>query len=138
MNPAVRLQRFKGSHPINPAGGAPPLGTFFSTCSFIVPNVDPSQTSCAPGAQGNSFNGMFGNAPVGNILGPGAVINNVSLFKIFQVSDRYKLRVRGEAFNMVNHPNFQSPDLTLGDVNFGAYKSAADPREAEFAVEVMF
>ena len=138
MNPNVPLQRFKGAHPQGFGGGTPPLGTFFTTCSFIVPNIDPSQTSCAPGAQGNSFNGMFGNAPVGNILGPGTIINNVSLFKIFPVTDKINLRVRGEAFNMVNHPNFNGTDLNLGDANFGTYTSASDPREAEFAVEIMF
>ena len=137
MNPAVPLQRYKGAHPINPSSSTPPLGTFFSTCSFIVPNVDPTQSStCAPGATGNNFNGMFGNAPVGNILGPGTVINNVTLFKIFQLTEKLDLRFRAEAFNMVNHPNFSNPDVTLGDANFGAYKSALDPRQVEFAFEL--
>jgi hypothetical protein len=137
MNPAVPLERFKGPHPINPASsGNLPNGPFFSTCSFIVPNVDPTQNSCAPGATGNNFNGMFGNAPVGNILGPGAILDNVSLFKIFQVSEQLNLRFRAEAFNMVNHPNFSSPDVTLGDANFGAYTKALDPRQVEFALEL--
>ena len=70
---------------------------------------------------------MFGNAPVGNILGPGTIINNVTLFKIFQVTEKLDLRFRAEAFNMVNHPNFSSPDVTLGDANFGAYKISARP-----------
>jgi hypothetical protein len=102
-----------------------------------LPNViNPNQYSCAPGETGNSFSGMFGNAPVGNILGPGAILNNVSLFKIFPVHEQLDLRFRAEAFNMVNHPNFSNPDVTLGDANFGAYTKALDPRQVEFAFEL--
>ena len=55
-------------------------------------------------------------------LAPGKIINNVAfLFKIFPIRDRLNLRVRGEAFNMVNHPNFSGMDLNLGDANFGTY-----------------
>jgi len=102
-----------------------------------VPNtIDPTQYNCAPGAVGNNFNGMFGNAPVGNILGPGSIINNVTVFKIFGLTEKLDLRFRAESFNMVNHPNFSSPDVTLGDANFGAYRSALDPRQVEFAFEL--
>jgi hypothetical protein len=134
MNLSIPLQRYKGSHIEGFNGAAPPNGPFFSTGSFYVPCTPPL---CAPGGTAN-FYGTFGNAPVGNILGPGTIINNVSLFKIFPVTDRVNFRIRGEAFNMVNHPNFNGMDLNLGDANFGTYTSASDPREAEFAVEVLW
>ena len=129
------IQRRSSHQPVR--FGAPPLGTFFNTCpsSCPIPRIPPS-TDCAPGATGDNFNGMFGNAPVGNILGPGTIINNVTLFKIFQLTEKLDLRFRAEAFNMVNHPNFSGPDVTLGDANFGAYKSALDPRQVEFAFEL--
>ncbi len=134
MNLSIPLQRYKGAHIEGFNGAAPPNGPFFSTGSFYVPCTPPL---CAPGGTAN-FYGTFGNAPVGNILGPGTIINNISLFKIFPITDRVNFRIRGEAFNMVNHPNFNGMDLNLGDTNFGTYTSASDPREAEFAVEVLW
>jgi hypothetical protein len=134
MNPDVPLQRYHGGHPEGFNSNAPPNGTFFSTCSFVVLGT----TGCGRPTSGSAFNGTFGNAPVGNILGPGMITNNVSMFKVFKATEWLKLRLRAEAFNVMNHPNFNGQQLNLGDPNFGTYTSAADPREAEFAVELTF
>ncbi|HZL29130.1 MAG TPA: carboxypeptidase regulatory-like domain-containing protein [Acidobacteriaceae bacterium] len=134
MDPTMPLQRYKGDNFTTNKIGA--VGPFISTCSFTVPGEG---TPCSPGSEVSPyFNGTFGNAPVGNIMGPGAVINNVALFKSFPIKDWVTMRLRGELFNMVNHPNFDGQDLNVGDANFGYYTQAADPREAEFAIEVQW
>jgi len=132
VNPSVPLQRYHGAHPYTDTA----LGPFFSTCSFTVPT---EQTPCSVNSQqAPYFNGSFGNAPVGILRGPGTVVNNVTLFKNFPIKGGYTARVRGELFNMANHPNFNSWDVTLGDANYGYYTGASDPREAEFAVELLW
>lgn len=132
MNPAVPLQRYKGSFFSTDQSGR--VGPFFSTCSFGEPY---EQVTCPPGSfQSPDFDGTFGNSPVGIIEGPGTEVDDVSLFKVFPLHENLHLRFRAEAFNLMNHPNFTGPDTNLGDANYGYYTSAADPRQLEFEVEL--
>jgi len=147
INPYVPLGRVGGAHPeYSGATAGGPFGSFFNPCHFIVPNeniTDPTITSyCSssspPVNTQDVFNGTFGNAPVGSIRGPAAFVDNVTLFKTFPIKGGYIARVRAEAFNLVNHPNFNGQDVNLGDPHFGYYTQAADPREIEFAVELLW
>lgn len=51
--------------------------------------------------------------------GPNYVDFDMSLYKTFQVADRYTLGLGATAFNVFNHPNFNLPDNDLGDPQFG-------------------
>ena len=140
INPAVTYQRFHGdkfSKIIKPNGDVVGVGPFFTVNSFLIPNTPGTDQSC----------GCFGNSPVGAIRGPGTIVDNVSIFKVFRVKET-QLRLRVNLFNAVNHPNFntdnlsdgQTPSTTSagysnGNANFGYYTGAADPREVEFALE---
>lgn len=132
INPAVAFQRYHGAHPDTMINGP-----FFNTCAFMVPN---EQTSCSPSSQESPyFDGEFGNAPVGLIRGPGTILNDVSLFKLFPVkNEAATIRARITAYNLTNHPNFDGEDVNLGDTNFGYYTQAADPREMEFSIAVLW
>jgi hypothetical protein len=44
---------------------------------------------------------------------------NVAAAKTFPVTERWKLNLRGEAFNLLNHPLYGAPDTTYSDARFG-------------------
>src|SRR5262249_25533538 len=50
--------------------------------------------------------GQFGNAGRGVITGPGYASLDIGLAKFTPLSERINLEFRAEAFNLLNHPNF--------------------------------
>ena len=49
------------------------------------------------------------------IYGPGYLDLDFSLSKVFSFGERAKLELRGEFFNILNHPNFAGVDTDLSD-----------------------
>jgi len=43
-----------------------------------------------------------------------------------------------DAYNSMNRPNFNLPGRLLGAANFGVISSAADPRELQWALKLLF
>jgi hypothetical protein len=55
------------------------------------------------------------------------------------VSERVKLDLRAEAFNILNHTNWQTPDSNISDgTSFGTITTAFPSRQLQFAVKVLF
>jgi hypothetical protein len=79
---------------------------------------------------------------------------DLSLFKDFVISERFRLQFRSEFFNILNHPNFNAPGFggngvvaISGSTNFtssnfgqiGATRDAPyDPRQIQFALKAYF
>jgi hypothetical protein len=82
--------------------------------------------------------GFFGNASNGTIRGPGYTSVNLSLYKSFPIHDRLNLQFRAEAFNALNHPNFNNVDTGLGDGSYGQLTNTGDPRILELALKMSF
>ncbi|MGZ8845380.1 MAG: TonB-dependent receptor domain-containing protein [Pyrinomonadaceae bacterium] len=82
--------------------------------------------------------GTFGNAGRNIVDGPGYHTLNASLIKNTALTERLKLQLRAEAFNLFNHPNFNLPDNFLGSPTFGRISSARDPRHLQFGVKLLF
>jgi len=82
--------------------------------------------------------GMFGNAGVGIITGPGLVNFDMGLYKDFAFNERIKLQFRSEFFNVFNHTNFGNPTTTFGSGNFGRITSALDARIIEFSLRLHY
>ena len=104
--------------------------TFFNTCAFVDPQL-----------------GSFGDAGRNSIRGPGFQIWDASVFKIFEVRERYRVEFRSEFFNFPNHTNFllsksgpqQSNNSTvLGASQFGFLTAARPPRQIQFALKLSF
>jgi hypothetical protein len=99
----------------------------------VCPNGDRVGTpSCwfNPNAFAVPPTGQFGNAGRNILRGPGFAQFDPSLHKDFAVTERRKLTVGLEAYNLSNHPNFgvpsntQSP-LALGGNGDAVFKDAA-------------
>jgi len=62
--------------------------------------------------------GTFGNVGRDTLRGPGQFNIDLSLIKITRFN-RFNLELRIEAFNILNHPQFQGPNSTIGNAQVG-------------------
>jgi hypothetical protein len=63
--------------------------------------------------------GRFGNAPVGNIVGPGTQAVSVSLMKSISFAERVRFQFGAQAANLFNHPNYAPPNTSFNTASFG-------------------
>jgi len=61
----------------------------------------------------------FGTSGRNIISGPGLFSLNGSLFRRIDLTERYHLEVRAEAFNLTNTPEFANPNVSLTSSSFG-------------------
>src|ERR1019366_916569 len=54
--------------------------------------------------------GTFGNVSRGSFVAPGLTTFDTSLFKKISINERWNLQLRVEAFNILNHANFGTPN----------------------------
>jgi hypothetical protein len=75
----------------------------------FVSSVDPSTGACVGGD--TPRNCQFGNLGRNALRGPGFTSSDLYITKWFTLSERVKLRIDGQFFNVFNHPNFGLPVL---------------------------
>ncbi|MHB1023308.1 MAG: carboxypeptidase-like regulatory domain-containing protein [Acidobacteriaceae bacterium] len=108
----------------NPNHGAPhSLHKWFNTAAFAQ----------VPAGQYRP-----GNAPVGDIVGPGFENWNLSLFKNFHIENSTVMQFRAESFNAFNHTNFTGVANTLGQSNYGQVTGAGEARVIQLALKLHF
>jgi hypothetical protein len=66
----------------------------------------------------------IGNVGRDILDGPNLFAINGSLFRRFNLTERFKLEFRAEVYNLSNTPEFDLPDTTLGDAAFGQITTA--------------
>jgi hypothetical protein len=93
-----------GSPVLNAADFAP---QFVAPGTNGVPPCDPSGCDLYESLYGNSGRNLF--------RGPFQVRFDMSLAKEFHITERFRLRFEFDAFNMFNHPDFDTPN---NDVDF--------------------
>jgi Carboxypeptidase regulatory-like domain len=69
--------------------------------------------------------GTFGNASINSLRGPGYWNDDLSLFKDFPLTERYRVQFRAEAFDVFNHPNLGYPGNS-SQANFSGTSTGAD------------
>ncbi len=89
------------------------------TIQWLNPNafasaVDPSTGTCIGGNTPQSC--QFGNLGRNALRGPDFTWSDFYLTKWFVLSERVKLRVEGQFFNVFNHPNFALPSIVIAGV----------------------
>jgi hypothetical protein len=61
----------------------------------------------------------YGNVPRNAGRGPGFTQIDLGISKTSQITERFRVQLGGQAFNLMNHPNFANPDGLWNDANFG-------------------
>ena len=81
----------------------------------------------------------FGNAGRNILFGPGRVNFDMSVFKHFPITERVRLELRGEAFNIWNTPQFALPNATIGQPNVGTITgTVGNPRQLQVGARLQF
>ena len=94
----------------NPIPGVTQPGTIqWLNPNAFVSAVDPSTGACTGGD--SPANCQFGNLGRNALRGPDFFWSDLYLTKWFPLTERLKLRVDGQFFNILNHPNFGLPVL---------------------------
>jgi Carboxypeptidase regulatory-like domain len=129
-------------------------GAFTQPCQLgVVSGTIAPIAGSAPNCVPLSGAAALGSKP-GQIAGPGFHRLDFSLFKNFQMTERFSLQFRSEFFNITNHPNFNAPNFGGNGVNsiggsgdytsatFGAIGSTRDapfdPRQIQFALKLYY
>ena len=83
--------------------------------------------------------GRFGTSGRNILDGPGLATVDFSLFKNFQIKERFRLQVRGEFFNLFNRVNFGFPGNNVSTpATYGVIQSARDARIVQLALRLAF
>jgi hypothetical protein len=70
------------------------------------------------------------------MLGPPAWSQDVSAFKYFTITERLRLRMSGDFFNVFNHPTLNNPDAVTGLINLSS--QANSPRIIQVGARLEF
>jgi hypothetical protein len=127
----------------------------FSTSTACTPA--PCVQYLTPTAFTSPALGTYGNLGYNNIKGPGEVQINMAVSRTFAVREKMTFQLRVEAFNVINHVNFSTPNTVpltaniltapTNSANFGAITSdisgnnglaGGDPRILQVAGKFVF
>jgi hypothetical protein len=104
-----------------------PAGLYFNPGAFAKPVA----TAAAPD--------LYGNAGRNILTAPAFKNLDLSLTKMLALARGTRLQLRAEAFNVLNHPNFQVPQFLLDNSNVGRVTATANEgREFQFALRLFF
>jgi Carboxypeptidase regulatory-like domain/TonB dependent receptor-like, beta-barrel len=82
---------------------------------------------------------MFGNAGRNIIRGPGLASFDFALVRRFALTERWKLTLEAQAFNLFNRANFNLPQAYVDEPStFGKILSAQAPRQIQLALRLNF
>ena len=61
-----------------------------------------------------------------------------SLNKVFRITERFKMRFRGDVFNLLNEPVLRGPDTNATNSTFGRVTAQEPPRSFQFSLNLSF
>ena len=103
---------------------------------------NPAAFACAGNTvqqQCTVFSGQFGNLARTAVYGPGRINFDMAVSRPFQFHERYKLEVRADFFNIMNHGNWSGLGTTItNSATFGQVTSFTAPRIIQMAMKFYF
>ncbi len=93
----------------------------------LVPTYPTTNATIRPGTQNPS-----------QVRGPGAWTVNLSVVKTFTFTEAMRLEIRGDAFNLFNHVNYNNPNTTITSPIFGTLTGDAGPRTGQVGARFVF
>jgi hypothetical protein len=72
------------------------------------------------------------------LRGPFQKTVDLTLAKEFNATEKYRLDIRSEFYNVLNHANFDVPGHTLGAADFGAILSTRPSRTVQLGLRISF
>jgi hypothetical protein len=98
------------------------VSRWFDTTAFVAP-------SCP----------CFGNSGRGILRSPAFANIDISVVREFHFTERMRLQVRSEAFNLFNHPNLGLPATAIGSAGVGVIGSVVNnERQIQMALKLYF
>jgi len=107
---------------------------WLNIAAFAVPGTSPA--ACPIQTCRTTFY-TFGTAGKGEVRGPTFDQLDFAVSKNFAVGEGKKIEVRAEAFNVLNHPNWDNPSATLSS-SFGVIATAEPSRQMQFGGRFVF
>ncbi len=102
-------------------------------------NIAQNQTFINQSPFAYQADGTYGNLGRNTFRGPKYVDLDAELSRYFPITERMKMDLRIEAFNVLNHPNFDSPSHTnLNQSHFGVITGSGAARIWQGAVKFIF
>jgi len=103
----------------------------FKACSS-GPAIDVNAPGCLSKSDFNRVGtafpipSLFSNQRRNQFIGPGYFNTDMSIRKAFRLTERFRLSVGANAYNVLNHPNFGAPTATLSG-NLGQFTTTVNP-----------
>jgi hypothetical protein len=114
-------------------GGQPILSNYRETLIYW------NRAAFAAVPENNLGNAIrLGNMGRNALRGPGRWNADVSFGKNFNFTERYRLQIRADMFNSLNHTNYGNPDSNIESANFGRITSTAGAREIQLNARFVF
>jgi hypothetical protein len=82
--------------------------------------------------------GTWGNAGRNILRGPGIIAWDLGVRKNFRITERTRIQFRTEAYNLLNHPNWSSPDVGPTSRSFGRVSAKSGNRTLQLALRFEF
>ena len=76
--------------------------------------------------------GTYGNAGYNAVVGPGFFDLDTNLKRVIRLTERQKVELRFEFFNVLNHTNFANPTRNMSSANFGRITQTVGTATATF------
>lgn len=120
------IQRPNVVYGVSPKLDNPILGAWINKAAYSIP---------APFTYGNA------GRTIPNVMSDGLFNIDFSLYKNFSIRERFKLQLKGEAYNLSNTPTFEVPNRDVNAQIFGTVTSTAlnpRPRSVQLSMRLTF
>jgi len=99
------------------------VGSTADPCPAPSPSCFPSTAQVVA----NPALRTYGSLPRNFLRGPGRTNVDMTVSKVTAITERLKLEIRADAFNLFNHAEFANPSTNITSVNFGQITTTGDP-----------